>query len=400
MSATIDISDPLDPAAKAIRDLIDLEGGPLAPGALGAALRNDDFLHAVMSVTFLQETLNAVSSANKGPSVTLHLTRSLGVGATVRMIDATHAAVLIPVGTLARMRVMHRLLLSNWNRPGKPPSVIASVMDRPVNRAAPKGLVPLLTDAQDDTEWWTALDALDAEISLDPAFAPDVSELGHLSLSLLIGHEFAHVLRHHPDIRQRVRAGDLPFEVGNDKDRRPGTDVELRRAMEGDADMVAAYMAVATMVGQGRKAGYPLSRGFVRLGFAVTALFGLFDPRRLSIMDYGRESQYAHPLIRYSNYMDDFGDCAGQVGAADDYEHNADFGVLKCQTSLSWIEADIMLDQRFGGPVDDDPTIHALRHSEAFLFTLARVQQEERALALRLGTLITEAYGEFQLARV
>jgi hypothetical protein len=397
--ATIDLSDPLDPAAKAIRDLIDLDGGPLVPSVLGASLRNMDFLHAVTSVSFLEEALNTVSAANSGPGVSVHLTRSLSVGGTVRMIDATHAAVLIPVGTLARMRVMHRLLLSNWNREGKPLSVMASVMDRPVTRAVPQGLVPLLSDAQDETAWWTALDALDAETTLDPRFNPDVSELDHLSLSLLIGHEFAHVLRHHPDIRTRVRAGELSFEVGNDKDRRPGTDVELRRAMEGDADMVSAYMAVATLVRQGRSAGFPLPRGFVRLGYAVTALFGLFDPRRLSIMDYGTESQYAHPLIRYSNYMDDFGDCARQVNAADDYEGNADFGVLKCQIALSWLESDIMTEHRFGGPVDGDPTIHALRHSETFLLRVARMQQEERALALRLGTLITSAYGEFQLAR-
>jgi hypothetical protein len=398
VSGSLDISDPDDPSAAAIRGLIDQDGGPLVPDAIGEVLRNEDWLYATASIGSLEIELNRVSSANKGPTVTVHVTRSLGFGATVRMVDSSHAAMLLPVGTIARLRVMHRLLLSNWNRPGHPPRVIASVMDRPVNRPVPSGLVPLLSDAQEEADWWTALKALDDATSMDAVFEPDVRELNHLSLSLLMGHEFAHVLRHHPDVRQKVRAGTLLFEVGDDKEKHRGTDTELRRSMENDADMIAAFLVVAGMVRHVREGGGHLPRAFVRLAYATTALIGLFEPRRLSIMEYGDGSEYPHPFLRYCAYNDDFGDCARQVGVWDAYDGNGDFGALKCQEALSWIERDIMVEQRFGGPINGDPTIHVLRHSSAFLFRLAEMQERERALALRLETLITNEYGEFQLS--
>jgi len=398
VSGPLDISDPDSPTAKAIRAVIDLEGGPLVPDAIGEVLRNEDWLHAVASIGVLESDLNRVSSANHGPTVTVHLTRSVGFGATVRMVGSAHAAILLPVGTIARLRVMHRLLLSNWNRAGDPPRVIASVMDRPVNRPVPSGLVPLLSDAQEDAEWWTALEALDAAASMDAAFEPDVRELNHLSLSLLMGHEFAHVLRHHPEVRQQVRAGTLSFEIGDKENRHRGSDAELRRSMENDADMIAAFLAVAGMVRHVREGGGQLPLGFLRLAYATTALIGLFEPRRLSIMEYGDGSEYPHPFLRYCAYIDDFGDCAGQVGVRDAYDGNADVGALKCQEALSWIERDILVEKRFGGPINGDPTIHVLRHSSAFLFRLAEMQERERALALRLETLITSAYGEFQLS--
>jgi len=398
VAGPLDISDPDDPTAAAIRDLIDQDGGPLVPGAIGEVLRNDDFLHAVASLSFLEAELNRVSAANNGPPVTVHVTRSLSFGATVRMVGSGHAAILLPVGTIARMRVMHRLLLSNWNRPGHPPRVIASMMDRPVQRPVPSGLVPLLSDAQEEAEWWAALETLDAATSMDAAFEPDVRELNHLSLSLLMAHEFAHVLRHHPEVRQRVRTGTLSFEVDDKDKRRPGTDAELRRSMENDADMIAAFIVVAGMVRHVREGGGQLPQAFLRLSYATTALIGLFEPRRLSIMEYGDGSEYPHPFLRYCAYNDDFGDCAEQVGVRDAYDGNGDFGALKCQEALSWIEKDILTDGRFGGPINGDPTIHVLRHSSAFMFGLARMQDRERALALRLETLITHEYGEFQLS--
>ena len=398
VAGPLDISDPDDPTAAAIRDLIDQDGGPLVPGEIGEVLRNEDFLYAVASLSFLEAELNRVSAANNGPPVTVHVTRSLGFGATVRMVGSAHAAILLPVGTIARMRVMHRLLLSNWNRPGHPPRVIASMMDRPVQRPIPSGLVPLLSDAQEEAEWWTALQALDAATSMDAAFEPDVRELNHLSLSLLMAHEFAHVLRHHPEVRQRVRGGSLSFEVDDKDKRRPGTDAELRRSMENDADMIAAFIVVAGMVRHVKEGGGQLPQAFLRLAYATTALIGLFEPRRLSIMEYGDGSEYPHPFLRYCAYNDDFGDCAEQVGVRDAYDGNADFGALKCQEALSWIEKDILTDGRFGGPINGDPTIHVLRHSSTFMFGLARMQDRERALALRLETLITHEYGEFKLS--
>ena len=166
-------------------------------------------------------------------------------------------------------------------------------MDRPRARAVPSGLAPLLSDLQGEGDWWMALDALNASISLDAAFAPDVSELNHLSLSLLLSHEVAHVLRQHHTLRRRVRAGELTFEIGDGETRRPTTDAELCRAIEGDADLLAAYLVVVTLVRQVGSERSALPRGFVRLAYALTALLALFDPQRLSLLEYGDGSGIA-----------------------------------------------------------------------------------------------------------
>jgi len=397
----MDISDPHDPTARAIRNLIDVDGGPLAPGTFGSTLYNEDLLHLIRSITFLEETLNVVSSTNGGPAASVHLTRSPGMGATVRMVNDAHAAILVPVGTIARMQVMHRLLLTNWNRDGRPVEVMASVMDQPRQRAVPSGLAPLLGDLRGEGDWWQAIDALDATITLDPTFAPDVAELNHLSVSLLLSHEFAHVLRRHHEVRRKVRAGELAFEVGDGQRRRPATDAELARAIECDADLVAAYLVVVTLVKQVDGAGERgwLPRGFLRLAYALTALLALFDPERLSLLEYGDESAYPHPLIRYSAYMDYIRDAARQTSTSDAYDQGADFGAGKCLEGLAWLETDIMTAGRFGGPgADSESPIHPLRPSTAFTQELAKVQDEQRALALRLGTLITDHFGEFKLA--
>src|SRR5436190_940588 len=82
------------PTDAAIRDLIDQDGGPLVPGAIGEVLRNEDFLYALASLSFLEAEMNSVSAANIGPPVTVHVTRSLSFGATVRMVGSAHAAIM------------------------------------------------------------------------------------------------------------------------------------------------------------------------------------------------------------------------------------------------------------------------------------------------------------------
>ena len=393
-------ADVPEATARAIEDLVALDGGPLPPEPIGTTLPIDDLSPLVDRFEWLEGALNAVSSANGGPTVSGHLTRSPGMGATVRMVSDSHAAVLTSAGTLARMQVMHRLLLTNWKREGQPIGVIASVMDRPRKRPVPSGLAPLLSDLKGDGDWWQAIDALNATIALDRAFAPDVVELNNLSLSLLLCHEFAHVLRHHHELRRRVRAGELSFEVGDDAHRRPATAAELARAIEGDADLVAAYLVVVMLARQLRGNPDSLPRGFVRLAYALTALLALFDPDRLSVHEYGDASSYPHPLIRYAAYMDDMGDAAGQVKASQAFAANANFGAKKCLESLAWLESDILTEGRFGGVGPDfEASIHVLRSSSAFTFSLARMQDEQRALTLRLGTLITSEFGELKLAK-
>ena len=393
------IDDPLDPTAQAVRAWIDEEGGPLAPSGLPRLLRNEDFLHAMVSVDYLQQALNRSSTDNGGPEVSVHITRSPGMRCAIRLVTPTHAAVMVPAGTLARLQVMHRLLLGYWARGEASPTILASIKDRPFERHPPRALLPLIDDLPPPAGAgpWHGLDALNDAIELDAAFAPDVGELNHLALSLLLSHEFAHVARHHPELLRRVAAGELAFEVDSGAERRPGTRAELRRAMENDADRVAAYLVVLTLVRQ--VAGQPetLPRGFVRLGYAVTALLALFDPRRLSLMHFGAEASYPHPLVRHDGYLDDGTTCAEGLGCGDAFSANALYGARKCLDALRLLEYDIYARRRFC--VEDEhvePVIHAMRGSTLDMLTLARERERQNALTLRLNTLISDTYGSFR----
>lgn len=405
----MDIADPHDPTARAVRELIALDGGPLVPAALGRALPERALLGALASLAFLEEELNRSSAANGGPAVSVHPTRSTGMRASVRKVAPDHAAVLVPIGVIARLHVMSRLLLGYWGSDKTAPTLLASIRDRPFERRLPRALRPLLDDVDDaddgaggaaaERRWWQALDALDDAIALDPAFEPDVGELGHLALSLLLSHEFAHVARHHHDIRRRVRAGELAFELDDREAQapRPATDAELRRAMENDADRIAAYQVVLTL--QRQTAGRPddLPRGFLRLGYALTALLALFDPRRLSLMEFGAEASYPHPLLRHDGCLADGAACAAALGLETLFETEALAGARACLDALRLLEFEVYAERRFcAADEQPEPVLHALRGSLQNALLLARERAAEDALVLRLNTLIARAYGEFR----
>lgn len=395
------INDLHDSVAREIRDLIDLEGGPPGPETVGAVLRNESLPKAAARILQLQDILNEVSRANHGPEVSIHMTRSTSMRTGVHRVGTAHAAVLVPIGLIARIQVMHRLLLSEWNREGQPQRFLVSIMDRPHDRWVPPRLKPLLSDLDEESDWWSALNQLDAATSFDAAFAPDVIELNALTLSLVMCHEIAHVLRHHHEVVRKVMSKEFLFEVGDGNGRRPATKPELHRAKENEADMIAAYLAVLILVRQAPSDR--LQVGFLRLGYALTAMLALFHPRQLSLFDYLEGSEYPHPFVRYGAYMLDTESCATQAGVDDAYERGTDIGARKCFDALGWIETDIFTKGRFGGigrGPDFDPTIHPLRATDTFRLTLFKEQEKQRALALRLGTLITQMYGELQLPQM
>ena len=138
------IDDPLDPTAKAVRAWIDEEGGPARAVGLPRLLRNEDFLHAMVSVD-LRQALNRSSADNGGPE-SVHITRSPGIeaarsGSSLRRI----VAVMVPAGTLARLQVMHRLLLGYWARGEASPTILASIRGRLFERHR-RGALPLIDD--------------------------------------------------------------------------------------------------------------------------------------------------------------------------------------------------------------------------------------------------------------
>jgi len=394
----MDISDQHDPTAQAVRDLIDLDGGPLVPDALGRTLRNAAFLQTLANLHYLDERLNKVSVRNGSGGVSVHITRSPTMGASVRQVSAEHAAVLVPVGTLARLHVTHRLLVGYWNRERQVPEMLGSLYDRPFERRLPLALVPLLRDLQGDGDWWEALDALDASIELNDSFATAVSELNHLSLSLLLSHEFAHVGRRHADLRRRVRSGELSFKAG-DGQSRPATDAELARAMEDDADRIGAYIAVWTLLRQTESHPDRRPTGFVRLGYALTALLALFDPEKLSVMHFGAESAYPHPTVRQALLLDHIAACATGLGIpAGQVDSWLNLGARKALAALDQLEYEVYAERRFCKDGEQvDPVIHALRTSRLNMLRVARNASDEEAISLQLNELITATYGDFIL---
>ena len=58
--------------------------------------------------------------------------------------------------------------------------------------------------------------------------------------------------------------------------------------MENDADMIAAYLSVLTMVRQVGEDRESLPRGFLRMAYATTSLLALMDQRRISPMSSAR----------------------------------------------------------------------------------------------------------------
>jgi hypothetical protein len=241
-------------------------------------LQTGDHFHEI-----LEERVPGVGAA-------MGFTQSHGMGCLVRR-SGDYLSILVPLGVPARLRVLAKALLAYWNRDGYP-HIILSPLDHVIaSPEVPQLLTPLFAEFTDGKIFWKGLAELDAALDLDPAFEPDVSELVHCGLLLLASHEFTHTMHSH-------HAAVAAFD---------GTDQTLSRdalvrGLELDADDGAAAIAMHVMgrdaeraraLGQETK----LDRGWLRLSYAMTMLYGVLDTNQRTFAGY-RAGSYNHPMVR------------------------------------------------------------------------------------------------------
>jgi hypothetical protein len=359
------------------------------------------------SMAFFEDRFNAIARANGSRSVSIHPSHSLGMSAWANDIGDAHMVIMVPVGALARAIVMHRLLLGYWHCENPTIDVLASIRNPPPvdQRVLPTELVPLLREERCPPEqWWHDLDRLDALVVLpDARLEGDVGELGHLFLSLVLSHEFAHVVRHHAELWPMIDDGSLGRRLAA-SDEPPPTKVDLERALEVDADIVSTSIVLNTMLIQLQ--GHPrtdLQRGLLRLGYAITSLLALYDPHRLGLADYDRSDQpssYLHPAARLQMLVSAAADAAARFGLADLFDAPFDAGTSSCFAALAGVETDILRGNRFTmpGPARSLTVIHALRFgTDTDESVVAALATSARRTWLPVSDLIHETWGSFKL---
>lgn len=276
-----------------LEDAIAIAGGPAGPHTCFEALPPQDFDCVaenlqVFNLHLEQIAREAVARGAAPPfDWAIALTASSSLACTVRRLEERYA-ILVPIGAVARIRMMARLLLSYWHVEN-PPRVIRSPVDaiEDGTESVPPLLRGLFVEDVDMTELRLGLLVLDRVIKLDPVFEPDVRELTHLAVTWLITHEFTHVLHGHFDVL--AAAGD------ERRDR-------LLRGCELDADDGATAISLLVMdraIRMARSLGQEASMdtGLLRLGYAVTMLLGMFDVVRKHFPAYAHGA-YNHPLLR------------------------------------------------------------------------------------------------------
>jgi hypothetical protein len=250
-------------------------------------------------------------------------------------------AILIPLGMVARTRVMARLLLRHWMTPD---DQIQRVIRSPVDaidddpESIPPMLQPLFLETLEPDAFWDGLLKLDRSIELEPPYEGDVRELVHLGLVFFLSHEFTHALHGHLDLLDRARAGQVTMPIER-----------IRRGIEIDADDGAAAISMLAMqrdIQQAVAAGQDdvsVARGWLRLTYVVTMLFAITDTVRKHFPGY-QSGAYNHPMVRCELFFVSVGralhDSPKQV--LTDWRDVSTQGWLKCLQALELLNVEAM----------------------------------------------------------
>lgn len=401
-SSEPDVESAIDPAdQQLVEKRLKEEGGAVTLDMVGRVLHCRHFADMLASTAFFELQLNRLAVANGAGSLSIHPTGSIGMATGISRISDRHTMILLPVGAMARAMIMHRLLLSYWDQPDPRINIVGSILDwPPVDRSIPTELIPLLRDSEDDEKWWDQLDRLDQLIALDePRLEDDVAELNHLFLSMVLAHEAAHILRHHHDLQPMIDDGRLPRRLTTPGDP-PPTPAELYRAIEVDADVVSTSIVLSTMLGQ--LAGHPktdLGRGLMRLGYAMMAMYALYDPHRMALREYDSTSHYLHPTVRFQLVQSATADSAARFGVAEVFDEPFDYGCQRCFAALEGLELDIFAQRRFASTDSERRkcVIHALRITDASQPKIDKLAMQAQEEWLPLSDFIQNEYEPFKL---
>lgn len=275
-------------------ELVTLVGGPVAEAALPAPVTVDEHRLFTSMLRNLQSLAGPIAEATDSAPVVLTQSRSPSLVCRVRLLDDNSAAIVVPLGVLARTRTFARILLHALHEGESEPviSLANSAMDDISEEdweIAP-ALVPLFGEIRDETDHWDQLAELDAGLSREGVEDDTLEGITMACVYYLVWHEVAHVLRGHFDLIKKEARIDLQPA--------PRDETAIRRALEIDADSAASELYLFSTVVQLEQYDREAIDGvFFFAGYGLALLFGLYDVRRKALGLYS-ETFYPHPLVR------------------------------------------------------------------------------------------------------
>ena len=275
---------------------VEVAGGRIAGLAdLSGSLSADELGQTEYWITTLQDLADGYRAGAGSEPVSIVLTRSPSLALRTRPVDDGSIVVLVPIGLIVRIRVLATLLLG-YPDDGFKIKVAASLLDD-----APDGgweiatrLGPVFGEYLDDGDHWQRLAGLIGAQARDADLDAALVNTTWASVTLVVLHELAHVMRGHLDALRRFDAGQLGPAVTLEHS-------QFRRGLELDADVSGAELFMSLLqVTEGERLTEPEYRSgvFFWTGFASTLLFGMYDTRRKTLGLYGN-GLYPHPLIRH-----------------------------------------------------------------------------------------------------
>ena len=217
----------------------------------------------------------------------------------VRRLDADTSVVLIPLGVLARTRVLTRRLLWHIEASKGVVDILRSPLEkRTLPYELAPDLVPVFGAIEDEARYWKELDRLDRRAPehkwLD---AGGVDVMADCCYNLAL-HELMHILYRHDLVMKAARAGDSRIPAHLDAS-------VLRRGLELSADAMAAFYHGSLQAEHPDTSDYVTehtAEAFYRMSFATAVLFGMYDTHRKTIYDYDG-GLYTHPLLRCDSWI-------------------------------------------------------------------------------------------------
>lgn len=344
-----------------LEEAIDLTGGPVTKENCPAVIPLDHILSINVSLMGIGQRFTKILDQT-APDIwgAVALTNSTAYGCQVRPIENNGYAVLVPVGLIARIRVLSRLLLFYW-KVDKAPRFIRSPLDNvPGDRdAIPPLLKPLFLD-EDEPNFWEQLLELDKTIKLEELAENDVQELVHVAILFIVSHEFTHILHGHFDLLRRAETEKLPLSMA-----------EIRRGIELDADDGGTAIAIkiqndAIEDAQAKGENVNLvGLGSLRLTYAVTMVFAITDTHQKYFGAYD-EGSYNHPMVRCELFLNSANHCLKNVpeSVKELWVANSTEGWKRCILALENLTMDALLG-KFGKLAEgvQPAPIHTLNYS-------------------------------------
>jgi hypothetical protein len=224
------------------------------------------------------------------PNLRATLVRSTCLDARVQQDESGAHIVTIPIGLLARVWVLGRLLLTFWDNRYNI-ALLNSPFDDfdPDLVFMPEKYRSIFGDIDDIENYWQSLRELNDSI---PDVSPcDVDFMTLFVLYFVVFHEMHHIHFRHTETKQAYKDAGKTAQLG-----------EIERGFELQADDFASRHVLRWLIDSLEQDGYDSEQDyrnlFTRLSYGVTMFLGLMNPTWKYLHCY-RNDSYAHPTIRH-----------------------------------------------------------------------------------------------------